>query len=1212
MSLNTVDDDDEAYKTDLDGASEKYQTKLGDLGQLMIDLLPNQPQQQGANAGGNRAGHVRPVQDLKPAFNLNFDNSPTELAAWLVQFKSYFEASRLHELPLDQQQAFLRQGLDCNVWTAIKQKFNLTTVIFKDPLHPDEDSCEKFIEDAFYVRYPLIMRRYRFFSYERMGNQTFTDYYAKLQELAAAAQLEQMQINDYLIFRVICGMHCPKTVDKLLSIPQTDFNLNEINRVAVSVEAAKNYSGISTKSFANKVINSSKHGKKSNQGYKATGIKGKINALKEQGKCIRCGQKDHEDCPHKNTTCHKCGVKGHISTVCANPNSNKYSGNKSKARQVNSTNYTFARTTYSAKPTPRQLVSFQDSNHEFSHLVIPDSGSSRTIFSKSLLDKNGISYEPNYENEELFNASNLPMTVNGTVKLTATFKGRSRLIEGLVSEDLKEDILLSWFDAEDLGSITISRYSSMGDPSKRIEKIKKKYEKILTDSLPEKPMKGPPMKVHFKKEALAKGIIPKKIYTATQTPLHLKAAADRALAFALKNKIIEEIPINEPSEWCSRGFFVPKPDGEARLVVDLSPLNEVIERPIHPFISGAELLKNLDPESKVYCKLDAKLGYNQIPLDEVSKCLFTFLLASGRYRFLRAPMGCSASSDEWCRRSDEALAGLTGVHKLVDDILIEGKDYDTLFERIEAVLQRCLNSNIAISLKKMEVGESVTFAGYKVSSTGIHPTKEMTQAIRDYPTPENPKKVNGFLGLAKQLASFVPDLTQASAPLRELLKKNVSWQWLPDQENSFKKVKEILLSDLVLRPFNPKHKTELVTDASRQGLGFVLRQQDPTTGHYHLVQCGSRSLSSPESRYAVCELEGLAIVYAVNKCRHYLLGMENFRVVTDHKPLKGVFSKALPDVENARLRRYRERLTEFTFDIEWREGKSNEIADALSRAPVFPPNETGSADFVDVCYAINQLKKAPFDPILGPFITAAKEDKDYQLIIKAITEVKYPKSLPPAHPACQLKSVWDQLSIDPSGLIVVDGKKIYVPARERKPLLDSLHTAHCGSNKTTWRAKELYYWRGMSKDIVLKVQSCDICRPFLPSQGQEPIISGTTATGPMTDVGSDLFQIGKNYYLVMVDRYSGFPFVERLTNLSTTAILKVLEDWFNTFGWPERIRTDNGPQYRSEFDEFCEDHNIIHENSSPHYPQSNGISEAAIKQMKFLLQKVKENKKTLL
>ena len=386
-------------------------------------------------------------------------------------------------------------------------------------------------------------------------------------------------------------------------------------------------------------------------------------------------------------------------------------------------------------------------------------------------------------------------------------------------------------------------------------------------------------------------------------------------------------------------------------------------------------------------------------------------------------------------------------------------------------------------------------------------------------------------------------------------------------------------------------------------------QTDPSSGNRHLIQCGSRSLTDAESRYAVCELEGLAVFYAINKCRHYLLGMQQFAIVTDHKPLIGMWAKSLPDIANVRLQRYKEKLTGYNFKIEWREGKTNEIADALSRAPVFPAQEEDTKpDFTDICYAITTLQNNPTDPQLGPMIEAAKTDVDYQQIIKAITKIENPKLLPSNHPGHQISSVWSQLSINETlGLIIVDNQRIFVPKSQRQCILEKLHLAHCGTNKTTWRAKDLYYWRGMSSEIKLMVQNCDICRPFLPSQTQEPIIPGTTATGPMTDVGSDLFQIGHNHYLVMVDRYSGFPFVEKLKSLKTSNITKILKEWFNNFGWPERIRTDNGPQYRSEFDEFCKDFNIIHENSSPYYAQSNGLSEAAVKQMKHLMKKVNEN-----
>ena len=113
LAINLVTDNDNGYQESIDAASNSYMERIDNLGQLRIAMLPN-PNQQGA--GGIGAGpHLRPVEALKPSFSLSFDNSPTELSTWLSQFKSYFEASRLHTLPLDQQQAFLRQGLSAEV-----------------------------------------------------------------------------------------------------------------------------------------------------------------------------------------------------------------------------------------------------------------------------------------------------------------------------------------------------------------------------------------------------------------------------------------------------------------------------------------------------------------------------------------------------------------------------------------------------------------------------------------------------------------------------------------------------------------------------------------------------------------------------------------------------------------------------------------------------------------------------------------------------------------------------------------------------------------------------------------------------------------------------------------------------------------------------------------------------------------------------------------
>ena len=120
----------------------------------------------------------------------------------------------------------------------------------------------------------------------------------------------------------------------------------------------------------------------------------------------------------------------------------------------------------------------------------------------------------------------------------------------------------------------------------------------------------------------------------------------------------------------SPGFFVVKPDGKnVRMVTDFTKLNSHVQTPVHPFTCVSEILQSIPSDAKVFAKMDAVNGYFQIELDEESSRKTTFLLPSGRYRYLRILQGLKASSDEWCRRSDAILDGLPWAKKIVVDVL---------------------------------------------------------------------------------------------------------------------------------------------------------------------------------------------------------------------------------------------------------------------------------------------------------------------------------------------------------------------------------------------------------------------------------------------------------------------------------------------------------------------------------------------------------------
>ena len=651
----------------------------------------------------------------------------------------------------------------------------------------------------------------------------------------------------------------------------------------------------------------------------------------------------------------------------------------------------------------------------------------------------------------------------------------------------------------------------------------------------------------------------------------------------------------EPTEWCAPGFFVAKKNGDLRLVIDYTRLNQYVRRPVHTFPSTQEILSGIDPQSKVFAKLDATQGYHQVPLDEDSSKLTTFLLPSGRFRFLRAPMGLSCSSDEFCRRSDKIVEGLPGVKKLVDDILIQAPDINTLRGRINNLIARCRTHNFTLSRKKLEIGDSVEFAGQIVSHNGVQPNPSYLQGIHDFPAPRSVSELRSFLGMVNQLSTYHPGIARHTGALQPLLKKNTAYLWLEEHQEAFNKLKSHLVSTLSLNHFEPSWNTRIVTDASRlHGLGFVLMQFKGEK--VKVIQCGSRYLAPAEKNYSTLELELTVIVWAVQKCLFFLRGINHFEVVTDHRPLVGIFAKNLIQIDNKRVVRLREKIIDHPLEVKWMAGKDNIIADALSRAP--SSSTDGSSPLpVKSCIA---APKTTLDKITSNCGT----NLAYQQISDAFRQGKALTDLPPDHPARRLKQVWHRISIAEDGILIVDENKLYLPPEVRKEVLQKLHEGHCGYGKTLQTARSLYFWPSMKYDIKHMIDRCEPCQQLRQSKPLDPLLH-TTAKFPMEQISIDLFHVRGKTYMVTADRYSGYIWVEMLINQSTKSVTDILDKIMRIFGIPLICRTDGGPQFRGPFKTYCQTKGITHETSSPYNPRSNGHAEAAVKAAKYLLLKTK-------
>ena len=181
-------------------------------------------------------------------------------------------------------------------------------------------------------------------------------------------------------------------------------------------------------------------------------------------------------------------------------------------------------------------------------------------------------------------------------------------------------------------------------------------------------------------------------------------------------------------------------------------------------------------------------------------------------------------------------------------------------------------------------------------------------------------------------------IVELIAPLRPLLSTKNEFTWTMEHDQALEKAKECLTTAPVLAFFNVAKPTRVCTDASRQGLGFVMQQQT-AEGQWHLVQAASRCLTDAESRYAVIELELLAITWAIWKCRVFLTSMQQFDVITDHNLLIAIINHhRLDEIENSRLQRLRAKIMAFNFRAYWQKGSTNHAPDALSHNPVNMPS----------------------------------------------------------------------------------------------------------------------------------------------------------------------------------------------------------------------------------------------------------------------------------
>jgi len=998
----------------------------------------------------------------------------------------------------------------------------------------------------------------------RMCKQTETEsidaYVTRLKTLAKTCEFGDM-LNDALRDQVIDQCRSSKLRRRLLR--ERDLTLEKLQEIARANEASEQQAAqyedlpVRVNAIKNRKEKETRHYNK------------KIDSKYKDLECHRCGNIGHfaRDCTiTKDKTCHKCGKKGHFAKKCKSKRYVKYTGHETRREKVrymdedstDSEEYVFALDRSSEGRITLRIGS----------TVVPflvDSGATCNIINSEVWDvlrKSGVRKIPVSKQLFAYGATK-PLDIKSKISSEISCDESKMcvmadflLVEGNHAPLLGRDTA-SKLEILFIGPKVNMIHSEKGLNSK--SDIMRKFPDVFSGL---GKLKDYQLKIHVDEN------VKPIAQPVRRLPFNIRKSVELKLKEFEELDVIERV--HEPSKWVSPLVVVPKKNGEIRICVDMRRANEAIVRERHPIPTVDEILQELNGAT-VFSKIDLRWGFHQIELEPESRNITTFTTHAGLYRYKRLMFGVSCAPEMYQQCIQMALFGCEGQRNISDDVIVYGKTQMEHDAYLEKVLERMREKGLKLNADKCKFNmDKLTFMGHVLSANGVSPDESKVEAVTSARNPQNATELRSFLGLVNYCARYIPNFSTISAPLRELTKSRVKWDWNKRHQDAFEELKRLLASAKTLAYYDKEAETQVIVDASPVGLGGILSQKQKD-GNFRPVMFASRTLTDVETRYSQTEREALAVVWGCERFHLYLYAKE-FTLITDHKPLEIIFSpKSKPP---PRIERWAMRLMQYKFKVQYKPGPQN-AADFLSRLSQVKGQTRNIGEEYAYFVSRNAVPNAmTFESIQEE----SKMDKD----IKQILNGKISKSN-------QYFRFRDEMSVVDG--VLMRGMRIVIPSKLRKQTLELAHEGHQGIVKTKLRLREKVWWPGIDKDVETVVRACKPCQLVGPLPKQEPVKPTPLPNGPWQDLCADLmgpFPTGE-YVFVVVDYYSRWQEVAVLKSVTTEKIVRELDIMFCRHGIPNSMKTDNGPQFKStEFADYMRENGIKHNKSTPYWPQANG------------------------